>query len=105
MSQFGMDFSKLLGQLETVTNKKTSYEDNSAEFWKPTKDKAGNATAKIRFLPNKDIEDFPFVRLFTHSFKVKHGEKFRWYIENSLSTLGQQDYIAETNHEIGRAHV
>ena len=89
-----MDFSKLLSQIDSVTSKKT-YDENSGEYWKPTKDKAGNASAVIRFLPNKDVDDFPFVRMFSHSFKnVKTG---RWYIENSLTTIGQQDYIAEVN--------
>ncbi len=93
-----MDFSKLLAQIDTVTAKKKSYDDDSANYWRPTKDKAGNASAVIRFLPNKDITDIPFVRLYTHSFKDPHTN--RWYIENSLSTIGKQDYIGETNSEL-----
>jgi hypothetical protein len=89
-----MDFSKLLQQIETVTTKKT-YTDNSSEYWKPTKDKAGNAAAVIRFLPNKDVEDIPFVRMFSHSFK--HKVTGHWYIENSLSTINGQDYIGTVN--------
>lgn len=92
-----MDFSKLLAQIETVTTKKT-YNDNAGEYWKPTKDKAGNAAAVIRFLPNKDVEDFPFVRMFSHSFKNKTTG--HWYIENSLSTIGGQDYIGSVNQEL-----
>ncbi len=96
---FNMDFNKLLSQLDSVNTKKT-YDDNSDEFWKLTKDKDGNGSAVIRFLPNKNIEDFPFVRLWTHSFKQKHGDKYRWYIENSLSTIEAVDYIAEVNREL-----
>ena len=93
-----MSFEKLLSQIESVTAKKKTWEDDSANYWRPTKDKAGNASAVIRFLPNKDQEDFPFVRLYTHSFKDPSTN--RWYIENSLSTIGAQDYIGTVNHEL-----
>lgn len=97
MSNFGMDFSKLLGQLESVNTKK-SYDDEEKDFWKLTKDKDGNGEAIIRFLPNKQIDEFPFVKLYSHAFK--NPENNRWYIERSLSTLDQQDYIAEVNREL-----
>ena len=93
----GMDFSALLSQIDKVTTKK-NYDDEKVGYWKPTRDKTGNGSAKIRFLPNKDITDFPFVRMWSHSFK--NEETGRWYIENSLSTIGEQDYIAELNHEL-----
>ena len=92
-----MDFSKLLSQIESVTTKKT-FNENAGEYWKPTKDKAGNAAAVIRFLPNKDVEDIPFVRIFSHSFKC--ASTGHWYIENSLSTIGGTDYIGTINQEL-----
>lgn len=91
-----LSFQKLLNQIESVTAKKT-YEDDT-NYWKLTKDKAGNASAVIRFLPNADQEDIPFVRLYTHSFKDPSTN--RWYIENSLSTIGGQDYVGEVNSEL-----
>lgn len=91
-----MDFSRLLSQIDSVTAKKTFEDDTN--YWKPTKDKAGNASAVIRFLPNSDVSDIPFVRLYTHSFKDPSTN--RWYIENSLSTLGEQDYIGTVNSEL-----
>jgi hypothetical protein len=97
MATKSMDFSALLSKIDQVTTKKT-YDDNSAEFWRLTKDKAGNAAAVIHFLPNKQIDDFPFVRVWTHSFK--NEENNRWYIENSLSTIGEQDYIGTLNSEL-----
>lgn len=93
-----MSFSTLLAQIDSVTAKKKSYDDGSENYWRPTKDKAGNAAAVIRFLPNKDVSDIPFVRLYTHSFKDPSTQ--RWYIENSLSTIGKQDYIGTTNSEL-----
>lgn len=93
-----MNFEKLLQQIDSVTAKKKNYDDGSENYWRPTKDKAGNASAVIRFLPNKDVTDIPFVRLYTHSFKDPSTN--RWYIENSLSTIGKQDYIGITNGEL-----
>lgn len=89
-----MDFNKLLNQFESLNTKKT-YSDNSEEFWKVTQDKAGNGSAIIRFLPSKNIDDIPFVRIFNHGFK--NEDNGRWYIENSLSTLGQDDPVGLLN--------
>ena len=93
-----MNFESLLSQIDQVTTKKKNYDEGSETYWRLTKDKAGNGSAVIRFLPNKEITDIPFVRLYTHSFKDPSTN--RWYIENSLSTLGQQDYIADVNREL-----
>jgi hypothetical protein len=93
-----MNFESLLSQIDSVTTKKKNYNEGSENYWRLTKDKAGNGSAVIRFLPNKEIEEIPFVRLYTHSFKDPGTQ--RWYIENSLSTLGEQDYIADVNREL-----
>lgn len=66
-------------------------------FWQPTVDKAGNGYAVIRFLPEPSGEDLPFVRLWMHSFKGPTGS---WYIENSLTTLKQNDPVAEYNTQL-----
>lgn len=93
-----MDFSALLSQIDKVTTKRT-YDDDKVGYWKPTRDqKTGNGSARIRFLPNKDVSDFPFVRMWSHSFK--NTDTNRWYIENSLSTINEIDYIAEVNREL-----
>ena len=85
-------FSQLQKQLEQTTKVGTVDE----RFWKPTQDKAGNAFAVIRFLPASDGEDMPFVKLYSHAFQGPGG----WYIENSLTTLGQQDPLGEYNREL-----
>lgn len=97
MSKYAsMDFSKLLTDIDTVQPKKTFEKDEA--FWKPTKDKFNNATALIRFLPSKIITDIPFARLYKHNFKdVGTG---RWYIENSLTTIGGQDLVSTVNKEL-----
>lgn len=78
------DPSKLQDQLEGMTSS-GSYEDK--DEWKLTLDKAGNGSATIRFLPSKDDNSVPFVKIFTHGFK----ENGQWYIENCPTTLGNQD--------------
>lgn len=105
MSNFGMDFSKLLGQLDKVAPKTYANDEDSGEYWKLTKDKDGCASAIIRFLPNKDIDDFPFVRIWNHGFFNKVGDKKRWYIETSLSTIGETDYVAEVNRELWNSEI
>ena len=85
-------FSKLQKQLEQTTKVGTVDE----RFWKLTTDKAGNGFAVIRFLPATDGEDMPFVKLYSHAFQGPGG----WYIENSLTTLGQNDPLGEYNREL-----
>jgi hypothetical protein len=97
MSKFGMNFASLLTQIDSVNTKK-DYSEETKNYWKLTKDKDGNGSAIIRFLPAKNLEDFPFVRMYSHAFKDPSTNQ--WYIENSLSTIGQVDYIAEVNREL-----
>ena len=100
-----LDFSKLKSlsgkkSLETLTSElnKLSGESKGADerFWQPTVDKAGNGYAVIRFLPAPPNEDIPFVRIFDHGFQGPGG----WYIENSLTTLGQADPVSEYNSQL-----
>lgn len=75
------DFSAITKEFEkTGTN---NYIDS--RFWKPEKDKAGNATATIRFLPRTEGDDLPWVKLFSHGFKSKSTG--RWFIEDCLTSL------------------
>jgi len=71
-----------------------SYIDD--RYWKLERDKSSNGYAIIRFLDSPEKEDFPFVKIYTHGFKGKGG----WYIENSLTTIGQQDPVSEANSEL-----
>ena len=94
-----MSFAKLkknsslsLSQLVETSaklNEKKSYDDN--RFWEPTADKVGTGYAVIRFLPAKEGEDLPWVKVFSHGFKGPTTG--RWYIENSLTTIGQEDPV------------
>ena len=77
-----------------------SYEDD--RFWAPTVDKAGNGFAVIRFLPAGKGEELPWVRYWDHGFKGPTG---RWYIENSLTTIGKDDPVSELNSKLWNSGV
>ena len=63
-------------------------------MWKPEVDKSGNGYAVIRFLPAVEGEDMPWAKVWNHAFQGPTGQ---WYIENSLTTLGQKDPVSEMN--------
>jgi hypothetical protein len=85
---------KLVSAVEDIGEKKTYGDDR---LWKPTVDKAGNGYAVIRFLPAAESEDLPWVRYWDHGFKGPTG---RWYIENSLTSIGQDDPLSELNSQL-----
>ena len=87
------DIASLVSAAESVGGgEKKSYADE--RFWKPTVDKAGNGYAVLRFLPAPAGEDLPWVRYWDHGFKGPTG---MWYIENSLTSIGQPDPVGEMN--------
>jgi len=87
----------LLGaaQKESAPLEKKSYVDE--RLWKPTMDKTGNGYAVIRFLPAPTGEDLPWVKLWNHAFQGPTGQ---WFIENSLTTLGNNDPVSEYNSKL-----
>ena len=88
----------LTAELSKLNTKSTQAADD--RFWYPAVDKAGNGYAVIRFLPPTDGEDVPFVRVWDHGFKGPSG---KWYIENSLTTIGEQDPVGEYNSKLWNA--
>ena len=89
-SKLGSLTQKLVKEVEKMNNTGGSGDDR---LWKLEVDKSGNGYAVIRFLPAPDGEDLPFVKLYSHAFQGPGG----WYIENSLTTLGQKDPVSEYN--------
>jgi hypothetical protein len=73
---------------------KKSYVDERQ--WKPTVDKAGNGYAVLRFLPAAQ-GGTEWVRYWDHGFKGPSGQ---WYIEKSLTSIGQQDPVSEANSKL-----
>ena len=91
----GSNISKIIKAAEATNSGETkSYVDD--RIWKPTVDKAGNGYAVIRFLPGTE-ENIPFVRYWDHGFKGPTGQ---WYIENSLTSIGQNDPVGELNSRL-----
>ncbi len=91
----GSNISKIIKAAEATNSGETkSYVDD--RIWKPTVDKAGNGYAVIRFLPGTE-ENIPFVRYWDHGFKGPTGQ---WYIENSLTSIGQPDPVGELNSRL-----
>lgn len=87
-------FDKLNSQLQKMGTQATGKGDD--KFWKPEVDKAGNGYAVLRFLPEAQGEPVPFVRIWDHGFQGPGG----WYIENSLTTLNQEDPVSEYNSKL-----
>jgi hypothetical protein len=91
------DINKLVQAAEKVgggAGQQQSYEDN--RFWKPEVDKAGNGYAVLRFLPAPAGEDLPWTRYWDHGFQGPGG----WYIEKSLTSIGQNDPVGEVNTKL-----
>ena len=92
------DLDKLTKAIEdsaSPASKEAGSKDDT-RLWQPTVDKAGNGMAVIRFLPAPAVDGddaLPWVRRFDHGFQGPGG----WYIENSLTTLGQKDPVSEYN--------
>ena len=91
-SSLGSLTNKLVKEVEKMT--KTGGGDD--RLWKPQLDKTGNGYAVIRFLPAPDGEDLPWAKLYSHAFQGPGG----WFIENSLTTLGQKDPVSEYNSQL-----
>jgi hypothetical protein len=92
-SKLGSLTAKLVKEVEKMNTTSGSSDDL---VWKLDVDKSGNGYAVIRFLPAPNGEDLPFVKLYSHAFQGPGG----WYIENSLTTLGQKDPVSELNSEL-----
>lgn len=91
-------FDKLITEVQKL-NAPTQGSQEDNRFWKPEVDKAGNGYAIIRFLPTPGAdgdEGTPYVRIWDHGFQGPNG----WYIEKSLTTLGQKDPVSEYNSQL-----
>ena len=91
-SSLGNLTAKLVKEVEKLNNS-SSIDDR---IWKPELDKSGNGYAVIRFLPAPDGEELPWAKMYSHAFQGPGG----WFIENSLTTIGQKDPVSEYNREL-----
>ena len=92
-SKLGSLTSKLVKEVEKMS---TTSGGADERLWKPEMDKTGNGFAVIRFLPAPEGEELPWAKMYSHAFQGPGG----WYIENSLTTVGQKDPLGEHNREL-----
>jgi hypothetical protein len=92
-SKLGSLTSKLVKEVEKMS---TTSGGADERLWKPEMDKTGNGFAVIRFLPAPEGEELPWAKMYSHAFQGPGG----WYIENSLTTIGQKDPLGEHNREL-----
>ena len=95
-SQSNFDF--LQKELQKSTNANSSGDER---LWKPALDASGNGYAVVRFLPAPEGESLPWAKLYNHAFQGPGG----WFIENSLTTLGQQDPVSAANNKLWNSGV
>lgn len=97
------DIGRLTKEIEKLNAPAEGNSKDDTRFWAPEVDKAGNGYAVIRFLPAPAVDGddaLPWVRIFNHGFKGPSG---KWYIENSLTTIGQKDPVSEYNSTLWNA--
>lgn len=92
------DFKKSQSQVKdavkTLRDKKSGFQDD--RIWNITKDKAGNGSAVIRFLPQPDPSKSPIIQTFRHGFE----KKGRWFIEECPVTIGESCPVCDHATEL-----
>jgi hypothetical protein len=89
-------FSTMTDSLKKEVNNENRPGDDD-RVWKPKMGKDNTGYAVIRFLPGSDVNKTPWVRVYSHGFQGPTG---KWYIEKSLTTIGQQDPVSEYNSKL-----
>lgn len=78
-------------------DKSTEKKGPDPRMWKPSVDESGNGWAQIRFLPGDDDSSLPWAKWWDHGFKGATG---KWYIEKSLTSIGEKDPLGEYNSSL-----
>ena len=94
---------RLSKEIEKLNAPASSDKKGDERFWKLERDKSGNGSAVIRFLPSSAIDGddaLPWIRFFDHGFQGPGG---KWYIEKSLTTLNLKDPVSEYNAKLWNA--
>lgn len=88
-------FAKLQQEVDKIKSGKTNSTQTDERFWYPERDKAGNASTVIRFLPNLSEEEFPWVKYYSHGFK--NDANGLHLIENCPTSIGGKCPVCEAN--------
>ena len=87
---------RLLKAASKTSAGKKSFNNDQEETFYPERDKNGNGSCIIRFLPGLESEDFPYyVERHQHGFS--HNNK--WFIEFCPSTIGNDCPVCEDNFD------
>ena len=89
-------FSTMTETLKKEVNTENRSGDDD-RIWKPKMGSDNTGYAVVRFLPGSDVNKTPWVRVYSHGFQGPTG---KWYIEKSLTTVGQQDPVSEYNSKL-----
>ena len=90
-------FNTMKTSLKAEINQESRAGNVDPRIWKPKMGQDGTGFAQIRLLPGKDFSKTPWIRVYSHGFQGPTG---KWYIENSLTTLGQKDPVGEFNSRL-----
>lgn len=93
----GSSLEKLSKAVEAMSS--SNYSNDDDKYWKCELDKSSNGYAIIRFLPAppQDGDDgLPWIKYYDHGFQGLGG----WYIEKSLTSIGQDDPMSQYNTEL-----
>lgn len=81
--------------VEQLANSLTSKRDKDDRFWQAQRDKQGNSSTVIRFLPQKDLDADPFTLYHNHFFQDANSGKY--FVEQCPTTLGDPCPVCENN--------
>lgn len=95
--QQGNDLESTQKALEAQNASSSHSEDT--RFYYPERDKAGNGSAVIRFLPPAMGETLPYQRFYSHGFEVNG----KWFINECLTTKGEQCPVCEDNDTLWKS--
>lgn len=95
------DFKAKMKSADTQEKLTSAFEEKSYtddRYWTPQRDKNGNFSGLIRWLPAGGDEEQYYVTMYSYAFQNKVTEQ--WYIENSRQTINEPDPIAQANQEL-----
>jgi len=91
------NMSALLAAVKKAKDGGSKGDRDDQYFYYPVRDAAGNGAATLRFLPGKDDDEIPFVKLYTHGFKGPTG---KWLIDNCPTTIEDECPVCAANGEL-----
>ena len=87
------DFEKLRSKVNAMAETKTVVKDSEG-YYQPFTDNNGIGSAILRFLPQLQDEEFPFVQLYNHAFQAQSS---KWFIDLCPTTREQPCPVCQAN--------